>query len=362
MVQGRTNRLSGRVLCRQTQRIEGNPNQTAPLAQRNVQNGVMYHKPAMRFALALLALSAVASAQAPGTRVLVDCHNCYPYNGQWQDRADRALSTGLPVAIEQDLTWYVDPATGKGRVVDSHETHLSGTEPTLEEYFFQRVKPIVEKAMKDKDRSKWPLITLNLDLKSEQLEMLAALWKVIESHQDWLSYAAKPNSATEVTPITYGPILILTGRSDAQEKVFFTDRPVGSKLLLFGAVHSDDNAVVAPANVVMSENATAYRRWWNNPWKVIEGVQQPKAADWTEAENQRLKSFVALAHQKGLWLRFYTLDGASPDTLKKNGWFDLYSFGSLAEVQKRWKAAADAGVDYIASDQMEELAKTIRTK
>lgn len=324
----------------------------------------MYPCPRMRIvrflAAILFVVPSLLSAQAPGTRVLVDCHNCYPYNGQWNDRIDRALATGTPVAIEQDLTWYVDPATHKGRVVDSHETHLSGTEPTLESYFFDKVRPIVEKALQNPDHSKWPLITLNLDLKSEQPEMLAALWQVLDSHRDWLSYAERPASASTVTPITYGPILVLTGRSDAQEKAFFTNRPVGSRLLLFGAVHSDDDAVTAPAHVVMGEDATAYRRWWNNPWKVIEGVQQPKAGDWTAAENKRLQEFCALAHQKGLWLRFYTLDGAEPATMKKNGWFDNYNFGSLAAAQKRWQAARKAGVDYIASDQMEDLATVVR--
>ena len=42
-------------------------------------------------------------------RPMVDAHNCYPYDGQWGDRIDRALSAGFPVSIEQDLTWYVDP-------------------------------------------------------------------------------------------------------------------------------------------------------------------------------------------------------------------------------------------------------------
>lgn len=309
--------------------------------------------------LAIAFLPLAAQCQSPGTRTLVDCHNCYPYNTQWNDRIDRALGTGTPVAIEQDLTWYIGK-DHKGKVVDSHEKKLSGTEPTLEDYFFKKVAPIAEAALKDPDHSKWPLITLNLDLKTEQPAMLRELWRIIESHQDWLSYATKPANANEVTPITQGPILVLTGRSDAQEKVFFTDRPVGSKLLLFGAVHSDDEAVTAPPEVVMSENSTAYRRWWNNPWKVIEGVQQPHAGDWTPAEMARLRAFSKLAHEKGLWLRFYTLDGADPATMKTNGWFDNYNFGSLAAAQQRWKACLEAGVDYVASDEMEELSKTLK--
>lgn len=41
-------------------------------------------------------------------------------SGRWDDRVGRALRSGYPVSIEQDLAWYVDPATGRGRVVVSH--------------------------------------------------------------------------------------------------------------------------------------------------------------------------------------------------------------------------------------------------
>ena len=83
---------------------------------------------------------------------LLDAHNCYRYDGHWADCIDRALKTGVPVAIEQDLAWYVDPGTGQGRIVVSHEAKTKGSEPTLREHFFERVRPIVEKALKDNDR------------------------------------------------------------------------------------------------------------------------------------------------------------------------------------------------------------------
>jgi len=61
-----------------------------------------------------------------GNRALVDAHNCYPYEGRWNDRVTRALRSGYPVSIEQDLAWYVDPATGAGRVVVSIYRRLPG--------------------------------------------------------------------------------------------------------------------------------------------------------------------------------------------------------------------------------------------
>ena len=104
----------------------------------------------------------VADALKPGTRVLLDAHNCYPYDGQWPDRIERALGTGLPLAIEQDLAWYVDPRTGTGRSLVTHGAPFTGNEPAMRDYFFERIRPLVERALRENRRDEWPLITLNL--------------------------------------------------------------------------------------------------------------------------------------------------------------------------------------------------------
>lgn len=31
---------------------------------------------------------------------VLDAHNCYPYDGHWNDRIRRALDSGYPVSIE----------------------------------------------------------------------------------------------------------------------------------------------------------------------------------------------------------------------------------------------------------------------
>jgi hypothetical protein len=61
-----------------------------------------------------------------------------------------------------------------------------------------------------------------------------------------------------------------------------------------------------------------------------------------------------------LWIRFYTLDGATDKEESCNGWFRSYNFGSLAAAKERWLAAQRAGVDYLASDQYEELGALLR--
>jgi hypothetical protein len=112
----------------------------------------------------------------PGSRALLDAHNCYPENGQWGDRLERALKTGLPIAVEQDLAWYTDKVSGKSWSVVVHHLPPSGTEPTLKTYFFEQIRPIVERALQDHNRKNWPLITLNLDFKSEEPEHLDFIW------------------------------------------------------------------------------------------------------------------------------------------------------------------------------------------
>ena len=99
-----------------------------------------------------VALSKFEDGARPGARVLMDAHNCYPYFGWWSDRIERALSAGTPLAIEQDLLWFTDPKTGAARSMVAHDASFSGAEPSLREYFFERVRPIAEKALKNGNR------------------------------------------------------------------------------------------------------------------------------------------------------------------------------------------------------------------
>jgi hypothetical protein len=62
-----------------------------------------------------------------------------------------------------------------------------------------------------------------------------------------------------------------------------------------------------------------------------------------------------------LWIRFYTLDGATEKELSCNGWFHQYNFGSLDAAQVRWRAAIAAHVDYLVSDQYELLGREIHS-
>jgi hypothetical protein len=309
-------------------------------------------------------------AAAPGGRVLLDAHNCYPYDGKWADRIDRALATGVPVAIEQDLVWYTDPATKTPRSIVSHGEPFSGTEPSMKDHFFERVRPIVEQALREQKTDRWPLIVLNLDLKTNEPAHHAALWALLGEYEPWLTTAIKKGDGSKPQPLDVKPILVLTGSNDGQEQAFFTSLPEGGKLRLFGAINvktparlgTGREAAARLAEITPEEampaKATNYRRWANYPWSIVEGGGQVKAADWSDADAKRLAALVDRAHDQNLWIRFYTLNGHTAEG--NQGWSQGYNFGSEAAAKARWDAAIAAGVDFVATDQYEQFAATVK--
>jgi hypothetical protein len=298
---------------------------------------------------------------------ILSAHNCYPYAGKWNDRVPRALNSGFPVQIEQDLAWYVDPATGKGRVVVSHSNKPTGSEPTLHDYFFEQVRPLVEKAITENKREQWPIIVLMFDFKDYRPDIVKAVWQELGEYEPWLSTAVKTDDVKKIMPIERRPIIALAGDADAQAKVFYDDVPVGDKLRIFGAAHeasppatlssTDKNhwqATTRP-DLLVTDPSNNYRRWTNYSWFPIEEGGQSKAVDWKPANYQRLKAIVDHDHKLGYWVRFYTLDGFAKGG-DIGGWGNGYNFGSHNAVITRWKAAIAAGVNFVASDQYEDLA------
>ena len=339
----------------------------------------------LRYCLLAMAVAAWPSASAdaqpvfgPGQRVLLDAHNCYPEGDAYADRIDRALATGLPVAIEQDLVWRPAADGRPAHSIVSHGEPFTGREPSLRQHFFERIRPIVERALRENDRRHWPLITLNLDFKTVEPEHLAEIWAVLGEYEAWLTTAPRTATAETAAPLDVRPVLVLTGDHDEQQAAFHDRVAIGGRLRLFGAImlrpdewmaarlgpNADRDVArrefwAALPNLPLPK-ATNYRRWWNNAWWVVEGTSQPKAGDWTPDEQARLKGLVTRAHDAGLWIRYYTLNGHPADV--KQSWTESYNFGSLAAVELRWRAAIAAGVDFVAVDQYEDFARTLPRK
>jgi hypothetical protein len=326
--------------------------------------------------LCLVTGAAPAAAQtpprpvhAPGARVLLDAHNCYPDGDRFRDRIDRALATGLPVAIEQDLVWFRDPRSGVFRSIVSHGEPFTGTEPSLAEHFFERVRPLVERALRDANQAAWPLIVLNLDLKTNEPEHHADLWATLGKYEAWLTTAERAADGQPPSPLALKPILVLTGNPASQQTAFHDRIAVGGRLRLFGAIAVDTEPLIGrgreavpklagltPAQLIAS-SATSYRRWVNFPWAVVERGGQVEAGPWTADDATRLRALVSRAHAHGLWIRFYTLNGHA--TADNEGWTASYNFGTPAAAEARWRAAREAGVDFIATDQYEALARVL---
>jgi hypothetical protein len=306
---------------------------------------------------------------APGARVLLDAHNAYPSDGNFADRIDRALNTGLPVAIEQDLVWFKDPRSGVPRSVVSHGGSDEAIAPTLDEYFFKKVAPIIEKALKDSVRADWPIITLNLDFKTNEPEHHAAVWALLGKYEAWLTTAEKTATPDVLAPLRLGPMLVLTGSDDRQQVGFHDQVALGQRLRLFGAVaqpavpgaDSKERALnhsSVPITTLIGAPASNYRRWVNFPWAAVERGGQNAAGDWTPSDGERLRALVSRAHEMNLWIRFYTLNGHS--AAENQEWTASYNFGSPESAVVRWRAAIDARVDFIATDQYEALAQLTR--
>jgi hypothetical protein len=305
----------------------------------------------------------------PGARVWLHAHNCYPEKGLWGDRIDRALQARPTIlAIEQDVAWAVDAATGQGRSVVSHEAKTTGAEPTLETHFFDRVRPIMERALAESRRETWPLLILHLDFKTNEAAHHQAVWELLGRHLSWLTTAERIANEQLVTPFRVGPLLVLTENGVGQADTFHARVPVGERLRLFGTIPAmpltgktaEERAAeifAASSDHLIPTRATNYRRWTNFPWAAVERGGQANAGPWTEADERRLRAIVSRAHEMGLWVRFYTLNGHTPG--QGLGWTESYNFGSLPAVQERLRAAVAAGVEFIATDQYEELARLL---
>lgn len=211
---------------------------------------------------------------------------------------------------------------------------------------------------------------LHFDFKDNQPAILHAVWELLGEYEPWLSTAVKTEDPHHLSPIERKPILAITEDSDAQQKVFYDDVAVGAKLRVFGSAHTHPIppnmpmqqlmhwAAVIPPDELLSERPTNYRRWWNSSWHPVEEGGQHRGGDWTAADDQRLRALLDHAHQLGFWVRFYTLDGFEP--AQDQGWGKDYNFGSKAAVVQRWKAAIAADVNFIATDQYEDLAPYVK--
>ncbi len=312
------------------------------------------------------------SAVRPGARTLMLAHNAYPDDGKYTDRLDHAIAAGVPFVVEQDLVW-VD-----GRSLEIHNVKLANADsPTLETYFFPKVAPIVEKALREGNKKgDWPLITLYLDIKNDPVEHLEAISKVLDKYDSWLTKAAKTDDIAKQSPLELKPMMvILEDKQNDIKQAFFYDRvPVGGKIRAFGsAVKFDDNPAHLPKTAkaerlasmlkvdpeqLVSKKADNWRRWFGADWGFVELCGPEHGKDWSTATEARVKKFVDYGHRLGYLVSFYSINGFTEQ--ENHGWTAEFNFGSRDAALMRWNAAIKAHADFIATDQYEELAKVLK--
>lgn len=310
---------------------------------------------------------------APGARTLMLAHNAYPYDGQYGDRLDRVIAAGAPFAVEEDLVWV----NGRSLLIHN-EKSANADSPTLESYFFPKVTPIMEKALKEGNKGNWPLITLYLDIKNDPEEHLQVIAKTLDKYSSWLTTATKTADISKQSPLDIKPmIVILEDKKNDIKQSFFYDRvPVGGRFHTFGSpTKFDDNPnhlgrdkraermaglLSFQPEQLVSARADNYHRWFGTDWSFIELNGPTHGGDWKPETAARVKKFVEYGHSLGYLVSFYGVDGFTKE--QNQGWTDEYNFGSLEAAKLRWKAALDAHADFIATDQYEDVTKLIHEK
>jgi hypothetical protein len=323
------------------------------------------------FAVLMIAATKT-STFSPGSRTLMLAHNAYPDGGKYGDRLDRAISAGVPFVVEEDLVWV------EGKSLLIHAASAAGTDsPTLESYFFPKVKPIMEQALRDGNKGNWPLIILYLDIKNDPSEHLEAISKVLDKYDGWLTKAVKTADITQQSPLEYKPMMVILEdkQNDIKQEFFYDRVPVGSKIRAFGsAVKFDDNPnklgrdrreerfaglpKIDPEHLI-TKHADNWRRWFGTDWHFIELCGPTHGNDWSPETEARLKQFVDHGHRLGYLVSFYEVNGFNDG--ENQGWTAEYNFGSKEASRVRLNALVKAHADFIATDQYEDVAKTIRS-
>lgn len=292
----------------------------------------------MRAAFVLLALAAAAPPPRPAP---IAAHNCYPADGRGRARLDEALALGFD-NIEIDVGWDAE----RRRLIVGHDEapKAGATYPEFEEYLV----PALEARWRTPRPDGAPTV-LTIDWKTDHPDAVARFRRFLDDHADWFSSAPK----AEPSPLTVRRLTVcLTGSDRAKERYDASIPPGGTyrafRDVVFGAGgFRDAVASYAPAP------ATAFHRFVTIAWGHVERGGPAAAGDWSKADEARLKAIVDHAHDRGYRVRFYCLNE------RRSGPFDPYGFPNPAAALIRWKAAAAAGADWVASDDYAAIARAL---
>ena len=208
------------------------------------------------------------------------------------------------------------------------------------------------------------------------MEHLEAISKVLDKYDGWLTKAVKTEDMSKQSPLEYKPMMVILEdkQKDIKPEVFYDRIPVGGKFRAFGSAGKvDDNpnklgrdkreerfvglTKIDPKQLVI-KRADNWRRWFGTDWHFIEVCGPTHGGDWNATTEARMKKFVDYGHNLGYLVSFYEINGFVDS--ENQGWTPEYDFGSKAAAETRWKALIKAHADFIATDQYEDVAQTVR--
>ena len=291
--------------------------------------------------LPLLLLAACLAADPPHP-LPVSAHNCYPTNSTSREPLVAALGLGID-NIEIDLGW---DAAGRRLIVGHDERPRPGVVyPEFEAYLL----PALEAHWRRPRPDGAPTV-LTIDWKTSHPDAVRRFKEFLDAHPDWFSSAPKAGDS----PLTRRRLTVCLTGSDAAKERYEALVPAGGTYRAFrdrvfgGGDYRDDVKDYAPAP------ASAYHRFLTLHWANVERGGPPLAGDWTAAEAARLRALVGHAHAQGYRVRFYCLDARlRPASLP-------YGFAGEAAAVTRWQAAAAAGADWVATDDVPEILRALR--
>jgi hypothetical protein len=294
----------------------------------------------VRACVFLLSLAAIA-ADAPRP---LSAHNCYPTNGTSTARLEQALALGLD-NIEIDLGW--DAA--RRAVIVGHDAapRANTAHPELISYLV----PALERHWKSPRADGAPTV-LTLDWKTDEPDAVRAVKAFLDAHPDWFTSAPK----AEDSPLTARRLTVCFTGSDAAKAAYDAMVAPGAPYRAFrDTVYGAGGTPLDDVDAYGPPRATAYHRFLTFHWGHVEPGAPARAGAWEPAEASRLKALMASAHRRGFRVRVYCVNGRTGPPL-----LSPYRFADEAAAATRWRAAADAGVDWVATDEYDAAAAALR--
>ena len=218
----------------------------------------------------------------------------------------------------------------------------TGTEPLLRDYFFERVRPIVEKALAENDRSHWPLIVLHFDFKDNQAPLLHAVWDVLGEYQGWITTAVKTRRPAPSGALRTEAAAGADGRFRRAGRGLLQRSSGGCEAAALRLGPHEGHSVGAESAARPSARDPAAGGAAAGPAHELPAMVEQLMVRGGRRRTARrpaigrrpttgaCSALVDHAHKLGYWIRFYTLDGFRAG--EDRGWGDGYNFGSRAAV------------------------------